>query len=152
MVCQPEAMIPPNSLRRSLCRIQVKILRIVLPRELDDLRFAHRDRPELVHVPGCIVLEETLVRRYRKVIGRHPSPRDAARKAKRSGCLGREFDFFKRVRIRNADQACIPQRIQQAIKLSDIQTARFQDFGRRCRALALRVERPVISLMHDYLE
>ena len=46
-----------------LLRVDMKILRVELPRELDDLRLSDGDCPELVHVPWRIVFEVPIVGR-----------------------------------------------------------------------------------------
>src|SRR5580658_4809140 len=56
-----------------LLRVDMKILRVELPRELDDLRLRDGDCPELVHDPWCIVFEIPVVGWYSKAMKRHES-------------------------------------------------------------------------------
>src|SRR5271156_5779341 len=69
-----------ESAMRRLLRVNVKILRVELPRELYDLRLGDRDCPELVHVPWRIVLEIPVVGRRSEAMKRHegrPLPRES---------------------------------------------------------------------------
>src|SRR5579862_3160779 len=64
---------------RGLLGIDMKILRIESPRELDDLGFAHRDCPELVYAIGRVVFEISVVSRYSEAMQCHeklPLPRE----------------------------------------------------------------------------
>ena len=118
----------------SLRRVNVEMLRVKLPRKIDDLLFADRDRAELIRLPSRIVFKEPLIGWHRKCVECHQFPLDlvasvfflafAARSGQtykrifpwnviacascghrfRRSGLGRKLDFFKGVSIQDLDQ------------------------------------------------
>jgi hypothetical protein len=64
----------------SLHRINVKILRVNLPSELDDVLVPDGDCAELVDSSGFIVFEETLIGRHRNPVKRRHPPQNYAQR------------------------------------------------------------------------
>jgi len=73
-------------------------------------------------------------------------------KAKRFGGLRRKSDFLERVGVCHPNQSSFRQGAEQQVKLPDIETACLEDLRWGSGSFGLRVERAVVSFVHDYVK